>query len=181
MRPPASPRLVDLARAELHAWYAMCNRCDNEYDAAYPRYGAIGVRVCSRWFSSFENFVSDMGPRPDKHELDRWPDPYGNYEPGNCRWATKSQQQRNQRNAVLVDYNDEWRHLKDLAEESRINYQVVYGRVNLGWDLETALATPVIKRKKRDLNVEFANSHRRLRDRLRDRHASHRGAYLLPR
>lgn len=77
------------------SWRSMRDRCSNPRSISYPYYGARGVTVCARW-AKFEAFLEDMGERPAKTTLDRI-DTYGNYEPGNCRWATRSQQNANQR------------------------------------------------------------------------------------
>lgn len=73
----------------------MIQRCANPNAHAYDRYGGRGIKVCARWLDSFEAFRADMGERPKGRTLDRFPDPDGNYEPGNCRWATWSEQQKN--------------------------------------------------------------------------------------
>lgn len=77
----------------------MRQRCNYPKSASYPRYGGRGIRVCSQW-SSFSNFASDIegtiGDKPEGHTLDRI-DNDGNYEPGNVRWATRSQQTFNSR------------------------------------------------------------------------------------
>lgn len=77
----------------------MKDRCTNPNNLNYKYYGALGVTVCDRW-SQFENFVADMGPRPLKKSLDRI-NPFGNYEPGNCRWATAKEQANNKRKNYL--------------------------------------------------------------------------------
>lgn len=78
-------------------WNAMKNRCHNPNQPHYVRYGGKGVSVCDKWRNSFVAFFEDMGEPPsDKHSLDRI-EAAGNYEPGNCRWATASQQRHNRR------------------------------------------------------------------------------------
>src|SRR3954470_16361069 len=77
------------------SWEGAKQRCYNPNAKKYEIYGAIGVTMCDRWRTSFANFLADMGPRPPGHSLDRYPDPYGNYEPGNCRWATIKEQRAN--------------------------------------------------------------------------------------
>lgn len=83
-------------------WASMKNRCSNPNHSGYPWYGAKGVTVCKRWQEDFWAFVEDVGKRPSlRHSLDRI-DPFGDYEPGNVRWATSVQQVRNQRKRVKV-------------------------------------------------------------------------------
>jgi len=74
----------------------MIRRCTSPKDAAYAGYGGRGITVCKRWLNSFENFLADMGPRPQGVSIDRLNND-GNYTPFNCRWATPKQQANNQR------------------------------------------------------------------------------------
>jgi len=83
------------------SWAAMMARCFNPENKHYADYGGRGITVCDRW-RSFENFLADMGERPPGKTLDRFPDGDGNYEPGNCRWATPSEQVRNSRACKLT-------------------------------------------------------------------------------
>jgi hypothetical protein len=83
------------------SYYAMHSRCYYTGHVSYAQYGGRGIKVCERWHKDnpegWENFKKDMGVRPQGKSLDRFPDVNGDYEPGNCRWATASQQTLNQR------------------------------------------------------------------------------------
>lgn len=81
------------------SWSCMLTRCRNPCASDYQRYGGRGITVCDRW-RSFENFFTDMGERPEGKTLDRINN-NGNYEPGNCRWATPSEQSQNKRKTVI--------------------------------------------------------------------------------
>jgi hypothetical protein len=86
--------------SEYGIWNNMIQRCGNPNNTKYADYGGRGIRVCARWLASFENFYADMGPRPSGLTLDRI-DVNGNYEPGNCRWATWSEQAANKRPMLI--------------------------------------------------------------------------------
>lgn len=83
-------------RTEYVAWRNMKQRCSNPKSPIYRYYGGRGIRVCEQWAGDYEAFIADMGPCPSGHTLDRI-DTDGHYEPQNCRWATRSVQQRNKR------------------------------------------------------------------------------------
>lgn len=84
-------------RRTYKSWQAMKYRCSSRKYTGWQYYGGRGIRVCKRWQNSFENFLADMGDRPRGKTLDRYPNNDGNYQPGNCRWATAKEQVANRR------------------------------------------------------------------------------------
>lgn len=97
----ANPSNGAKASPTYSSWQAMLKRCRNPNEPSWQFYGKLGVTVCERW-NLFENFLADMGERPAKMTIDRHPDKSGNYELGNCRWATSKQQARNRRSTKLT-------------------------------------------------------------------------------
>ena len=133
---------------EHSVWCGMVKRCVNPNAKGYKLYGGRGLTVCERWKESFNAFYTDMGPRPSpKHSIDRV-DNDGNYEPSNCRWATRSQQQRNMRNNQLLTHQGQTKCVSEWAEEVGIRQQTLRSRVCNGWSIGRALTEPVRKRRK---------------------------------
>lgn len=117
---------VATVTSELKSTYgsysAMRSRCAAKTGARAKVYSGNGVRVCAQWLSSFDQFVADMGLRPSpQHSIDRFPDPSGNYEPGNCRWATMVEQQRNRRNCLKIPFCGQLMTASEIAEVTGLN------------------------------------------------------------
>lgn len=129
------------------AWRSMVKRCHDPRSGEYPRYGARGISVCEPWRESFEAFLNDMGERPfDGASIDRI-DNDGNYEPGNCRWATMMEQGQNRRNSQLVTLDGVTRTISEWTRIQGIPDSTLRYRVRRGWPIEQALTTPPDKRK----------------------------------
>lgn len=126
---------------EYTAWAGMIDRCYRQESQHYDRYGGRGIRVCDRWRYDFAAFLDDMGLKPsNKHSIDRYPDNNGNYEPGNCRWATQSEQMRNTSMTRKVMYRGELRVVADLSDGTDVVHRTVIDRIDHGIGPEAALS-----------------------------------------
>jgi len=124
------------------AWHGMKQRCYNANHPNYHCYGGRGIIVCERWLESFEFFLEDMGNAPSGTSIDRI-DNSGNYEPGNCRWATRKEQAENTRRNVLMAYLGRTQLLSQWAHELGIKQNTIVYRLRRGWSHEKALSEPV--------------------------------------
>jgi hypothetical protein len=129
--------------AEYRAWLAMKGRCYNPLNAKFSRYGERGITVCARWLNSFENFLSDMGPRPTKaHSLNRKNND-GDYSPSNCEWATAVEQANNKSTTFFLDCKGLRLPLSVWARIVGKKRGTIKRRLLLGLSPEEALSRPV--------------------------------------
>ena len=123
------------------SWESMWQRCGNPKAKSYEHYGGRGIRVCERW-QSFQSFHEDMGERPEGMSLDRL-NVDGDYEPGNCRWADKYQQQRNRVGTRTLALGDEVLTYPEWSERTGLPTNVIRWRVSRGWSVLETLSTPL--------------------------------------
>ena len=126
---------------EYYSWASMMTRCRNPKSRAYPHYGGRGITVCERW-GDFENFLADMGPRPDETTLERKNHSLG-YSKENCEWATLDVQANNKRSSRPVTHNGETKTISQWAESLGMPYNTLFNRLTrLHWSPDRALTTP---------------------------------------
>lgn len=125
---------------EYRSWSSMKTRCSNPNDDRFCDYGGRGIAICPQWVASFETFLADMGQRPSAaHTLDRI-DVDGNYEPGNCRWATRYEQAGNKRTSVHVVVNGKMMCLSAARRELGVGRGLFESRLyKRHWTAEQAL------------------------------------------
>jgi hypothetical protein len=130
-------------KPEFVVWKTMIFRCHNPKSTEYHRYGSRGIIVCERWRESFENFIADMGERPSKgHSIDRI-DNNGNYEPGNCRWATDKEQCNNRRDNRLITCDGKTKTMTAWSELTGIKIGTIWARLKSGWSEQDAVMLKV--------------------------------------
>lgn len=123
---------------EYGAWANMVKRCENQNDHDYGNYGARGITVCERWHS-FSRFFADLGERPSRtHTLGRI-DNEQSYEPGNCRWETRTQQNGNRRNSLLLTFSGKTQCLRAWARERGVGAGTLQYRYHSGWSVNEIL------------------------------------------
>lgn len=127
-------------------WNSMKARCSNPTNARYKDWGGRGITVCDRW-DRFEDFLEDMGPAPDGMSIERI-DNNGNYEPGNCKWATRNEQARNTRRTRLITIDGITACAKDHSDRLGINYDTLKWRLRHGWSADDAVNKPIGLTKK---------------------------------
>lgn len=163
--------------SEYRIWGKMKTRCFDKNTPIFHRYGGRGITVCDRWANSFENFLSDMGLRPTaKHSIDRI-DNDGNYEPGNCRWATAKEQANNRSSSILIAINGATKPLSVWADEYGLSRAVIAARISNG-DSGESLIRPLGLRTRQitfrgitDTQIGWSNrtgiSHKTISQRLK--------------
>jgi hypothetical protein len=115
-----------------NVWLSIIQRCKNPNNSAYNYYGGRGITICDRWLN-FENFLADIGERPSKdHSIDRISN-NGNYEPGNCRWATRSEQSTNRRNTTWINIEGCVQPLPVWAKLTMTKDETIRARLKKGW------------------------------------------------
>lgn len=139
----AKQRTHGMSKTRVYAiWAGIIDRCENPNAPIWGHYGGRGITVCERWRESFENFLADMGPRPSpKHSIERQNND-GNYEPGNCIWATKTIQMRNTRTNVFIECQGQRRCASEWAEIVGMKSATLLYRISQGWSPETAIFRP---------------------------------------
>lgn len=120
------------------SWQAMIARCASPGASAYGRYGARGVSVCSQWADSFEQFLADVGVRPEGKTIDRIDNSKG-YEPGNVKWSTLREQSKNRRNVRLITAFGETLCVAEWQRKTGISRSAIRSRIDSGMQPERAL------------------------------------------
>lgn len=117
---------------EYKSWGHMMERCFNPNCDDYPEWGGRGITVCERW-RTFKNFINDMGMKPGpEYKIERI-DNDGNYEPGNCKWATQKEQGRNQRSNVVLNIGGVKKIMVEWSEMVDVPYKTITQRKRAGW------------------------------------------------
>lgn len=132
---------------EYRLWTDIQTRCHNQNSTAFKNYGGRGIVVCERWRSSFENFLADMGKRPPGLTIER-DDVNGNYEPGNCRWATRAEQANNKRNNVNLTIGGVTKTVAEWAAESGLSYDAIWQRHRSGKTQDQLIAKQTSRRSR---------------------------------
>jgi hypothetical protein len=124
-------------------WKSMLQRCTNPKASNFKHYGAKGVTVCARWRASFEAFLADMGECPSpQHTVERERNTVG-YEPRNCCWRTKAEQNANRSSVLRLTHAGKTMNATQWAAELGISANTLRSRLRIGWSVERALTEPL--------------------------------------
>lgn len=131
-------------KAEYLAWICARRRCYNPDDKDFKHYGGRGIRMDKAWLNNFDQFMLDMGQRPDGMTLER-DNTDGNYGPNNCRWATVLEQRRNMRSNQWIEYGGRAMLAADWARQIGVSQGCLRGRLKSGHSMEKAIAMGIPK------------------------------------
>jgi hypothetical protein len=121
----------------------MRQRCLNKNVKGFENYGGRGIKICSRWLKSYDNFLADMGEKPSKlHSIDRINND-GNYTPKNCRWTTKKIQANNTRSVKKYTIDGVSKTVKEWALHYKIKHKTIHKRLYAGWNYKDAITRPL--------------------------------------
>lgn len=127
-----------LSKTRIYAvWLGMIARCERSTNRDFSYYGGRGIVVCKRWHV-FDNFLADMGEPSENMTIDRI-DVNGNYEPGNCRWATREQQCLNTRRTRNLTLGTKTQTMSQWASDLGVSASFIHKRLRRGWSVERAL------------------------------------------
>lgn len=149
--PPPSNIIHGMAGTRVYSiWENIIQRCNNPKNQSYKSYGGRGITICTSWLT-FQNFYNDMGdPTTGKHEIDRINN-NANYEPSNCHWVTRKENNRNKRDNILLTHGGYTATVKEWSERIGMAYETLLHRVGrLGWSTEKAITTPARKYKRQN-------------------------------
>lgn len=123
---------------EYRIWAHAKNRCSNPANKDHRNYGGRGIKFCARWADSYAAFLADMGRAPAGQSLGRINND-GDYEPGNCRWETNSQQSNNARHNMIVEYQGRKQTMIQWERELGFRSGTIRWRLKNGWQLNEAM------------------------------------------
>ena len=132
---------------EYKSWRAILHRCLNPLSRAFHNYGGRGIKICKRWMI-FKNFLLDVGYRPDhKYSIERIDNDKGYYL-GNVKWATIKEQNKNRRTNRWITFNGRTQIIEEWEREMGFKRHIILERLERGWEVNRAITTPVISRRK---------------------------------
>jgi len=149
---------------EHRIWSGMIQRCTTENTKNYSSYGGRGIKICDRWLgeSGYVRFLADMGRCPPGMSIDRYPNNDGDYEPTNCRWATPTEQARNTRATIIVDFRGRRIPLQEVAEITGVKFHTLYDRIKR--HCVSSLKEAVHTDDRRAVYVQFRGKRVQLKD-----------------
>lgn len=131
---------VGSVAAEFKIWCGIRKRCTNPKCKSYPNYGGRGITLCAAWLWDFQAFLDHVGPRPsNSHSIDRIDNSKG-YEPGNVRWATRTEQNSNQRRNRHLEHEGVAKTITQWTKEKRITRKTISDRLKRGLPIDQVLA-----------------------------------------